>query len=82
MDKNRKNSRYWLINADRQAFEDILYHAKITPRQQKIIELRILKNIEIVKIAQMMNLSEETIQRDIKRSYDLISKSLIKSKFI
>lgn len=82
MDKNRKNARCWLINADRKSFDTILYYAKITPRQQKIIELRILKNIEIVKIAQMMNLSEETIQRDIKRSYDLISNSLIKNKIV
>lgn len=42
MDKNRKLARTWLINSSRADFEDIIYKSKITPRQQKIIEFRIL----------------------------------------
>lgn len=76
MDKVRKRTRQWLINASRQDFEDIIYRAKITPRQQTIIEMRILKNIEIFKIAQTLNLSERAIQTDIKKAYDLISNIL------
>jgi predicted DNA-binding protein YlxM (UPF0122 family) len=82
MDKNRKLARTWLINSSRADFEDIIYKSKITPRQQKIIEFRILKNFEITKIANLLNLSEETIQRDIKNSYNLISNALIKYKLI
>lgn len=82
MDKNRKLARAWLINSSRADFEDIIYKSKITPRQQKIIEFRILKNFEITKIANLLNLSEETIQRDIKNSYNLISNALIKYKLI
>ncbi|WP_295282181.1 ECF-type sigma factor [Veillonella sp.] len=82
MDKNRKLARTWLINSSRADFEDIIYKSKITPRQQKIIEFRILKNFEITKIANLLNLSEETIQRDIKNSYNLISSALIKYKLI
>lgn len=82
MDKNRKLARTWLINSSRADFEDIIYKSKITPRQQKIIEFRILKNFEITKIANLLNLSEETIQRDIKSSYNLISNALIKYKLI
>lgn len=82
MDKNRKLARTWLINSSRADFEDIIYKFKITPRQQKIIEFRILKNFEITKIANLLNLSEETIQRDIKNSYNLISNALIKYKLI
>ena len=58
MDKNRKLARTWLINSSRADFEDIIYKSKITPRQQKIIEFRILKNFEITKIANLLNLSE------------------------
>ena len=82
MDKNRKLARTWLINSSRADFEGIIYKSKITPRQQKIIEFRILKNFEITKIANLLNLSEETIQRDIKNSYNLISNALIKYKLI
>lgn len=82
MDKNRKLARTWLINSSRADFQDIIYKSKITPRQQKIIEFRILKNFEITKIANLLNLSEETIQRDIKNSYNLISNALIKYKLI
>lgn len=82
MDKNRKLARTWLINSSRADFEDIIYKSKITPRQQKIIEFRILKNFEITKIANLLNLSEETIQRDIKNSYNLISNALVKYKLI
>lgn len=82
MDKNRKLARTWLINSSRADFEDIIYKSKITPRQQKIIEFRVLKNFEITKIANLLNLSEETIQRDIKNSYNLISNALIKYKLI
>lgn len=82
MDKNRKLARTWLINSSRADFEDIIYKSKITPRQQKIIKFRILKNFEITKIANLLNLSEETIQRDIKNSYNLISNALIKYKLI
>lgn len=82
MDKNRKLARTWLINSSRADFEDIIYKSKITPRQQKIIEFRRLKNFEITKIANLLNLSEETIQRDIKNSYNLISNALIKYKLI
>lgn len=82
MDKNRKLARTWLINSSRADFEDIIYKSKITPRQQKIIQFRILKNFEITKIANLLNLSEETIQRDIKNSYNLISNALIKYKLI
>lgn len=82
MDKNIKLARTWLINSSRADFEDIIYKSKITPRQQKIIEFRILKNFEITKIANLLNLSEETIQRDIKNSYNLISNALIKYKLI
>lgn len=82
MDKNRKLARTWLINSSRADFEDIIYKSKITPRQQKIIEFRILKNFEITKIANLLNLSEEKIQRDIKNSYNLISNALIKYKLI
>lgn len=71
MDKNRKLARTWLINSSRADFEDIIYKSKITPRQQKIIEFRILKNFEITKIANLLNLSEETIQCDIKNSYQM-----------
>lgn len=76
MDKVRKRTRQWLINASRQDFEDIIYRAKITPRQQTIIEMRILKNIEIFRIAQTLNLSERAVQADIKKAYDLISNIL------
>ena len=76
MDAVRKQTRQWLIDASRQDFEDVIYKAKITPRQQTIIEMRILKNIEIFKIAQILNLSERAIQVDIKKAYDLISNIL------
>lgn len=76
MDAVRKQTRQWLIDANRRDFEDIIYKAKITPRQQTIIEMRILKNIEIFKIAQTLNLSERAIQADIKKAYDLISNIL------
>lgn len=82
MDDLRKRTRYWLIRADRESFDDIIYKAKITPRQQKILKMRFVDDLEIFKIAQRLNLSETRIQTDCRRAYILIGNVLQKENLI
>lgn len=82
MNDLRKRTRQWLIRADREDFNNIIYKAKITPRQQKIIKMRFIDDLEIFKIAQKLNLSETRIQTDCGRAYTLIGSVLQKEKLI
>lgn len=82
MDDLRKRTRKWLTLSDRESFYDVIYKAKITPRQQKIMKMRFIDDLEVFKIAQKLNLSETRIQNDCRRAYSLIGSVLQKEKLI
>lgn len=66
----------YLKSCPRSLFENLLYEAKLTPRQEEILRYRFLKNKKCYQIAMDMYLSEETVKDDIKKSYKNIQNVL------
>ena len=48
----RYKTRQWLINANRSEFNDIIYQAKLTPRQTHIVYRKFIDCYSICKISQ------------------------------
>lgn len=78
MKPERKATRQWLNNALRTPFSQIINEAKLTPRQQKIIDLKYNGSEEMSNydIAEVTGYSVSTINKEIAIINDKITNAL------
>lgn len=58
------------------AFRSIVDEAKLTPRQQEIIELKFIYDLKNYQIAMKINTSVQTVERDLMQAYNSIYRIL------
>ena len=73
MKKSRKLARQRLKQSTRAGFEKLVYAAKLTPRQEQIIKLFILKDYSVCKIALSLSCCECLVRNELAKTYDKIS---------
>lgn len=69
-----KKTRNWFITASRTEYNTVMHEAKMTPRQYAIAEERFLKGKPNFIIAMDMNLSVQTVEREVINAYKAISR--------
>ena len=74
----RKATRTALENSSRTEFYALLKEAKLTPRQEEILEMRFVKDYTYVQIAFYFYLDVNTIKADMKKAYDKLGRLLFK----
>lgn len=62
MNQKSKDARSQLKRATRREFERLVYEAMLTPMQEHIIRLHIVKDVPVPIIAMRMALSETTVK--------------------
>lgn len=77
MDKCRKKAREWLKGATLTSYLEITKEAKLTPRQEQVLSLIVLKDESVVKISMDLCVDESVIKHLAKQAYDKVSKVLM-----
>lgn len=77
MKEENKKARDWLIKSSRRSFYSVLEEAKITPRQMEICELRFVKGLFNYQIAMRLNITEKTVENEIKTAYKAVNRILL-----
>lgn len=70
----RKEVRQKAKTATKDEFEEMIYKANLTPMQEEIIRLHIVKDWTICKIALSVHCSESNIRKILAATYDKMSK--------
>ena len=73
MKPNRKLARQRLKESTRGEYENLIYSAKLTPRQEEIINFHILRDCSICKIALTLSCCESVVKNELARAYDKIA---------
>lgn len=73
---------FLLYKTDKKEFLDILYKAKITPRQREILLLKLLDKQDYRYISDMVFVTEHQIKKDIEGAYDLIYHYLLNTNLL
>ena len=73
MKPSRKAARARLKAATRAEYERLIYEAKLTPRQEEIINLHILRDYSICKIALTLPCCQSLVRKELTRSYEKIA---------
>lgn len=68
----RKRAREFLLSADRKTFLNVVYGAKVSPRQKEILYKKFLDGFSNTKISMEMFISVETVRRELSIAYDLL----------
>lgn len=76
MDACRSQAREWLGEATQKEFDTVVAEAKLTPRQMEIIELKFIRDLKNYQIAQQINTSVQTVERDLQKAYNAVKKAL------
>lgn len=71
-----KNTRDWVQASTRRSFSAVLEEAKITPRQVEICELKFVKGMTNYQIAAELNVSVETVDKELNTAYKQITNVL------
>lgn len=74
----RKATRDALANSSRTEFYTWIKEAKLTPRQEGILEMRFVKDLTYIQIAFYFHLDVNTIKGDMKKAYDKLGRLLFK----
>lgn len=69
---NRKAARDLLAAASRSRFLDLIREAKLSPRQEQILELHLMKYKSYVQISLAMFVDVNTVKNDVAKAYDQI----------
>lgn len=72
----RKAVRDYLLKADRPTFLELVYKAKVTPRQKQILYRRFLDGYSNVMVSMEMNIAVETVRNELRASYEQIYHAL------
>ena len=73
MKTSRKNARDRLKQSTRTEYERLIHAAKLTPRQNQIIDLHILKNYSVCKVALSLSYCESLVRKELSRTYDKVA---------
>ena len=73
MKKSRYLARKRLKESTWAEYENLIYSAKLTPRQEKIINLHILQDFSVCKIALSLSCSESLIRKTLSTVYEKIA---------
>lgn len=80
--KKRRLARAFLCSSDRKTFLDVVYNAKVSPRQKQILYRHLLDDKDCGFIADELAVSVETVKKDLQKAYDLTFSYLLKTKSI
>lgn len=69
--KNKKIRQYLKI-CSRKEFETLVYESKLTPSEEKAIQLFILEDKPLMEIGDILNCSSRTASKIISHAYDKI----------
>ena len=69
---NRKSARDFLLRTDRPTFLEVVYKAKVTPRQKDILYRKYLDNKSNIQIAEELFTSIETVRNELAVAHDHI----------
>ena len=73
MKPSRKAARQRLKQATRADYERLIYSAKLTPRQEKIINLHILRDYSVCKIALSLSCCQSLVRKELTNAYEKIA---------
>ena len=73
MEACRAWTKSWLLTSGKSAFRSIVDEAKLTPRQQEIIELKFIYDLKNYQIAMRINTS---VERDLMQAYNSVKRVL------
>ena len=73
MKLHRLKARNRLKQSTRTEYEKLTYAAKLTPRQDQIINLHILKDYSVCKIALSLSCCQSLIRKELANVYDKIA---------
>ena len=73
MKEFRYKARKRLKDSTRQEYEILIHSAKLTPRQEEIINLHILRDYPICKIALILSCSESLIRKSLSIVYEKVA---------
>ena len=72
MEKNRKKARAWLKSSTLTEYKTITTEAKLTPKQQDILNKTILKDYSQQKLAMEYHEDVSCIKRALRQIYDKV----------
>ena len=73
MKPSHKAARQRLKQAARADYERLIYSAKLTPRQEKIINLYILQDYSVCKIAFSLSCCQSLVRKELANIYEKIA---------
>ena len=73
MKPHRFVARNRLKQSSRDEYERLIHAAKLTPRQEEIINLHILKDYSICKIALSLSCSDSLVRKSLSTVYERIA---------
>ena len=73
MKQNRYLARKRLKESSRAEYEKLIYAAKLTPRQEEIVNLHILRDYPICKIALSLSCSDSLVRKSLSIVYEKIA---------
>ena len=73
MKEARHKARQRLKDATRAEYENLIHAAKLTPRQEKIINFHILRDYSICKIALSLSCSESLVRKSLSAVYEKVA---------
>ncbi len=74
----RKSTREFLSDSNRTEFYNVIKEAKLSPRQEGILEMKFIKDLTYIQIAFYFNVDVNTIKNDVKKAYDKLGKLVSK----
>ena len=73
LEESRLKARKRLKEATRTEYEHLIYAAKLTPRQEKIVNFYIVHDFSVCKIALKLSCCEATVRKELARAYDKVA---------
>lgn len=77
MNALRKRVREYLKDMNRNDFNNTIYESMLTPRQEKIVNLHIEKDMSYVEIAMTMMLDVNVVKKEMQKVYDKLGRLYI-----
>lgn len=74
MKATRFTARRLLKQATKREFDNLIENANLTPFQEKIIRLHIVKGYSVCKIALMLSCCDSTVRKNFSLIYDKVAK--------
>ena len=73
LEESRLKARKRLKESTRAGFEKLIYAAKLTPRQEKVVRFHIIHDFSVCKTALKLSCCEATVRKELARAYDKVA---------